>query len=168
VCENATTALAAGINLRKWREICFSSMICAPERKIGAQVNFNNEPGGNSFCSRRNSFARARVPRELYSRAFCSFPRQIRHTTDCIFLFSLRIARGNIHDECAQGLFYNETAGREEWGYWLLLSSLSIGMRRSKVEIFTSLWNLELTLIIFTTFDLEMWATRSKAQNVPL
>jgi hypothetical protein len=29
VCENATTALAAGINLRKWREICFSSMICA-------------------------------------------------------------------------------------------------------------------------------------------
>jgi hypothetical protein len=65
-------------------------------------------------------------------------------------------------------LFYNETAGREEWGYWLLLSSLSIGMRRSKVEIFTSLWNLELTLIIFTTFDLEMWATRSKAQNVPL
>jgi hypothetical protein len=67
VCENATTALAAGIKSRKWREIYFSSMICAPERKIGAQVNFNNEPGGNNLLA-SGTFL---LEPESDARAFC-------------------------------------------------------------------------------------------------
>jgi hypothetical protein len=66
--------------------------------------------------------------------------------------FCAHIARGNIHDECAQELlFYNETAGRERGMGVLAITfqPFDLGMRRSKVEIFTSLWNLELTLIIF-------------------